>query len=259
MNLRLTDRDLALMRWINGLGFVTIDLIATYLNIAKPTAYGRIKKLVVRGYLLHERIFHGVSGIYRASAIGAKASNSPLPPLRHVRINSYHHDLKVAALSLCLCGRFGGQYIPERDLLQEKGLERIGQLGHVCDGILVVEDKRIAIEVELHKKGKRRREQIMQAYLKNFDYQEVWYFCGNAEVERQMTAFTKTAFGSYAKGHRQSCYRNQEHRRKRNWASLRYFTRRSDSFAYVCSKSVVSYIFVYNPWRFQRMQKPSVN
>ncbi len=146
-------------------------------------------------YLLHERIFHGVAGIYRVTHEGAQVSGSPLPALRKVSLASYHHDLLVTTLSLRLLDRFDGYYIPERELRHGDGLDRFGKTGHTPDSVLLLEAKKIAIEVELSKKSKRRRDEIFNYYLKNFDYREVWYFCGNREIENQLKPFLeKTPF-----------------------------------------------------------------
>lgn len=186
MNLRLTARDLELMCWMNRVRFVTIEQIAKWLKIALPTAYGRIKKLVQHNYLQHERVFHGALGVYQVSLLGAQVSGSLLPPLRKLPLATYHHDLTVINLSFILVAKYSGQFIYERELRHQEGLYRFGEAGHIADGLLVYGNKRIAIEVELTKKGKRRREQIINHYLKNFDCNEVWYFCGNEEIENQI-------------------------------------------------------------------------
>ncbi len=144
-------------------------------------------------YLLHERIFHVVAGIYRVTHEGAQVSGSPLPALRKVSLASYHHDLLVTTLSLRLLDRFDGYYIPERELRHGDGLDRFGKTGHTPDSVLLLEAKKIAIEVELSKKSKRRRDEIFNYYLKNFDYREVWYFCGNREIENQLKPFLEKA------------------------------------------------------------------
>lgn len=63
-NSQLTRKDRDLMRWVNKVGFVTIDLIALKFDIALSTAYGRVKKLVDHAYLQHQRIYYDLPGIY---------------------------------------------------------------------------------------------------------------------------------------------------------------------------------------------------
>lgn len=192
-SIRLTPRDLNLLRWINSVGFVTINQIAQRLKISHPTAYVRAKKLVFHEYLLHERIFHGAAGIYRVTHEGVQVCGSPMPSLRKVSLGSYHHDLLVTSLSLRLLDKFGGCYVPERELRHGDGLDCFGRKGHTPDSVFLLNDKKIAVEVELSKKSKRRRNEIFNYYLKNFNYQEVWYFCGNKEIEGQLKPFLEKA------------------------------------------------------------------
>ena len=68
-----------------------------------------------------------------------------------------------------------------------------GQSGHFSDGILIIDNKKIAIELELNKKSLKRREKIFNHYQKQFDLKEVWYFCGNKEIKNQLDPYTKRA------------------------------------------------------------------
>lgn len=189
VNMMITKRDVDLMQWINAMGFVTIGLIAKKLKIALPTAYARIRKLTNHGYLYHERIFFGLPGVYYLTSKGIDCSGSALPGLRRISRGTYQHDLTLALLSLKLADQFGCEYISERSLKYEKMKDGIGIPGHIPDGMLLLENKKIAIEVELSKKGARRLQKIMQEYLKNFDIDEVWYFCGSADIKRQVDQY----------------------------------------------------------------------
>src|SRR5437016_3643959 len=101
MTMRLTERDLILLRWINSFGFVTMEIISRYLGISKSVTWRRLRKLKIGGYVLHERVFHGMSGSYRVTLLGAQVSGSELPPLRLLSPATYRHDLTVVTLSLC--------------------------------------------------------------------------------------------------------------------------------------------------------------
>lgn len=180
--MQLTERDLRLMYWINSIGYVTIEHIVTWLNISYVTAYARLRKLVNNGYLLHERIFHCQPGIYRVSHEGAKICSSPLPPLRKVVLSTYKHDITTTSLGLTLTSEKGCEFIPERLLRHIEGKSGFGDNNHIADGVLIKNDEKIAVEVELTKKSARRREKIMFGYLKNIAYKEVWYFCNSGEV-----------------------------------------------------------------------------
>lgn len=193
MSMKLMARDIQLLRWINEAGLVTIEHIILWMQVSRTTAYLRAKKLATHGYLTHDHVFHGAQGIYRVSKVGAHISGSSLPPLSRIPLPTYRHDLCAIRLGLILSRRFGGQFVPERVLRHEAAENAFGKSGHMPDGILVKEEKQFAIEVELNKKSQRRREAIFKHYLQMMDVEEVWYFCGNAEIHRQMLPYVQQA------------------------------------------------------------------
>jgi len=186
MAIKITHRDLDIIRWINGFGFVETKHIVNKFKISEGTAYTRLKKLVSHGYLKFERIFHGKSGIYRATKLGVNLTNDILPPIKKVKISQYHHDLVLIDLSIILAETIGGTFITERHIRHEKGLKGVGQRGHISDAELVLDNKKIAIEMELSSKGKTRRRSILNFYLRKFEYKELWYFCGSSEIQNQI-------------------------------------------------------------------------
>lgn len=191
MNMRLTTRDQDLLAWINAVGFVTIAQLAFMLKVSIPTAYIRAQKLTQHGYLTHERIFHSAPGIYRVTPMGVQICGSELPFVRTLSLATYRHDLLVTSLSFELCSQYEARFITERELrhagrIKNSGSSHALNTEHTPDGVLVFDDKRVAIEVELSQKSKRRLESIYRFYLGNFDYNEVWYFCGSEGVKAQI-------------------------------------------------------------------------
>ena len=207
----ITKRDRELMRWINAVGFATIYFIAEKLNIAVSTAYGLVKKLLANEYLIHHQLYYGMPSVYYLTEKGAENSGSYLPPLRKISKGSYDHDLIVTQLVLRLAKKFNAELITERELRYRKAQDGIiGQPGHISDGILIIDNKRIAIEVELHQKGSRRLKKIMSEYMKNFDLDEVWYFCGSNDVHRQISEYQSTC--SFLKVFHLNNYLNTENK-----------------------------------------------
>ncbi len=190
--MRITDRDIRLLKWMNSFGFVVSRQVATWMDVSVTTAYIRLQKLVRYDYIKHKRIFHGRPGIYQVTRQGAHLSGSPYPPMKNLILGKYDHDLAVVDVSLVLQKKYGGYFETERDLRTEHWAGSVGQTGHLSDGLLVAQNKRIAIEVELHKKTQRRYDAIIKHYLKNFDVTEVWYFCGNPRIAHQMEAYQET-------------------------------------------------------------------
>lgn len=188
-NILITKRDREIMRWINAVGFATIDQIAKKLEIANVTAYGRLSKLVRHEYLQHERLYFALPGVYSVTEKGVECSGSHLPPLRMLSKATYDHDFTVTQLVLQLSKKLGGELTTERELRYQKTQDGIGQFGHIADAEIMVDNKKIAVEVELNKKGNRRLQKIMNDYMKNFDINEVWYFCANNQIKRQVMEY----------------------------------------------------------------------
>jgi hypothetical protein len=185
-NIQLTRRDKDLMRWVNKVGFVTIALIAAKFDVALSTAYGRVRKLVDHAYLRHQRIYHGLPGVYCVAKLGLEWIGGDLPVVKNIPRGSYDHDLQVTKIMLALSKKYSCDFVSERELRYLRAQGKIGQRGHIADGELLLDDKKIAVEVELSTKGDRRLQKIMNEYMKNFDINEVWYFCGDEYIKRQV-------------------------------------------------------------------------
>ena len=178
---------------MNGFKIVQIQHIAAFGQFSKKAAYHRMFKLIDLNLVEHKRIFHGEPGIYQVTPMGTSIASDDLPAMKSVNFQHYHHDMLVTDIALALCRKFSGSsFISERRIRREKGLDGFGQLGHVADGIFCkVDGSKIAIEVELTLKGERRREKILREYLRNMEYQEVWYFCGSSEILKKMKQSAK--------------------------------------------------------------------
>lgn len=105
-----------------------------------------------------------------------------LKALKYVSLGKYQHTKVIVDLSLKLTQMYQVPFIPERELRLDMEYEPVGQRGHLADGMLEFDDKRIAIEVELTTKGRHRLRKIITSYLTDFSIHEVWYFCGSKEV-----------------------------------------------------------------------------
>ena len=193
--MKVQDRDLRLLRWINEVGFVESRHIAFFMAVSLRTAEIRVKKLIDAGFLARSRIFHGMAGACHLTRSGVQLCGSELPALRRINLGSYQHDLTVLDLSLELLKYRGGHYSYERVLRHEVGKHSIGDRGHLPDGVLSdANGKSIAIEVELSQKGRHRLESIFNHHSLSipFDYDELWYFCGQAHVERLLQPIVKS-------------------------------------------------------------------
>jgi len=183
----LTERDKKIIVLINRFGYLTATQVARAMRMSQRVAYRRLQKLTERRYLTHRRILAGQPGIYTVTATGREEINAELGRFT-VRLQTLPHNLVVADVALVLLERYPGLvWVTERELRREAGQRfGFGQNIHVPDGVLILPNgKRIAVEVEVTAKEKRRVEKIMRGYLRNADYAEVWYFCRTPrQVER---------------------------------------------------------------------------
>mgnify|MGYP001592572222 CR=1 FL=1 len=183
VSLRFTDRDMALIRWINGFSFVEAPHITRLWRVDPSRVRHRIPKFIDAGVLSHDRIFVGLPGVYRATSDGVALAGDDLPPVKKVNLQNYHHDRRVVSLALYLFETVGADFLPDRRVRHQLGLKGVGQPGHVPDGVIEVGGKRIAIELELTAKGSGRRKKILDGYRASIGFKEVWYYAASGVIE----------------------------------------------------------------------------
>lgn len=182
----LTERDLEIMRWINGHGFVGIKHAAQFLNLSIKSAYKCLLRLTQNKFLIHQKVLHGQPGVYVVTKKGVQIIADDLPPLKNIKLATYRHDLLLVDLSLYLLHIYGGDYVAERRLRHTYGLRGFGVKGHISDGELYLNNKCFAIELELSSKGKLKRESILKYYTRHFEYDELWYFYETSRIKQQL-------------------------------------------------------------------------
>ncbi len=172
---RLTERDLQMIRWINGHRAATAEQVAKKFGLGIPTVKKRLYGLKSLGCLVYEKVFYDKPGVYRAAARGLAAAGDNLPAAR-LPLGSYEHDQQLVDLAVTLEHRTGAEWQTDRQIRHEKGLKGVGTPGHSPDGVLVLTGgARIAVELELSPKGAVKIEKILREYAGS-QYQEVWYF-----------------------------------------------------------------------------------
>lgn len=174
----LTERDKEIIRLINRFGYLTATQVARLMGMSQRVTYRRLRKLAEERYLIHNRVLAGRAGIYRATTRGLMATDIELSRAV-VRLLTLEHNLAVADAAAALLERHpGAAWLTERELRRRAGQKfGVGWQGHIPDGVLVLGNRRFAVEVEMTAKEKRRVEKILRVYLRRSDYSEVWYFC----------------------------------------------------------------------------------
>ena len=180
--MKLTNRDLQVIRLINSHKFMTCAQIQIATGMSQAVAYRRLALLVDNGYLMHYRIFLYRPGVYVATSKGTAVSDDDLSPGR-VQLATYDHDVQLVDLALSLQIRYNASWMTERQLRHGQGLSGVGISGHIVDGVLSLSDgRKIGIELELTKKSNSRLIKIVRFLSGNTDFNVIWYFCRNREL-----------------------------------------------------------------------------
>jgi hypothetical protein len=157
--------------------------IAALIGTSAPRARPMVDSLVDAGHLTRQELFTGRPAYCQVRRSGLLAIGSGLPPPR-LRLDHYRHDVGAAWLWLAAHrGTFGdlAEVLGERRLRSHDGARRPGsepygvRLGgfdsqgherlHYPDLLLIDRGgHRLALELELTRKGRLRRERIIDAY-----------------------------------------------------------------------------------------------
>ena len=177
--MRVTERDVEMMKWINGFGFVMGDQVASWMGVCERVGNRRLRKLERAGLLMRERMFWRGGAVVRLTSDGVRMAGDEVGILKTVKLGTFEHDRQLVDLSLKIeAENEGSFFVPERRIRHELGLKGVGQQGHVPDGFLVLKNgAKIAVELELTRKQKFRLSKIIRGFQSNLKLKEVWYFC----------------------------------------------------------------------------------
>jgi len=183
--MKITARDIEILKFINEFGFCEIIHIERKFNLKKPRCYQILQRLTEANLIKHERVFHAKHGAFYLTRQGATYSN--LPAIKNIPKDNYQHQLTVLDIYFQLTKQFANSsWLSERYIKREKSTYCVGKkIRHLCDGVLILpDDKQIAIEVELTMKTKERLEDIIFSYVLHKRIKEVWYYCSPEIIER---------------------------------------------------------------------------
>jgi DNA-binding transcriptional ArsR family regulator len=184
VGLQITERDQRMLAFAAEHPFVLGDHLARLLDVSKDAATARMRALRDAGLLTEAVRFHGEPPLFQLTTAGRRAIGSDLPSSRPVNLATYRHDAGLAWLAVAAeRGMFGplSEIVCERRMRSEdrRGDERaethgvrLGSAGrdgrprlHYPDLVVrTTTGHRVAFELELSGKGRRRREQILAAY-----------------------------------------------------------------------------------------------
>lgn len=178
----------------------------TLLSITERAATGRLGALARAGCVRAQPILDGGPVAHQITRRGIAVIGSDLQPPRPVSFASFAHDVGTAWLWLAArAGRLG----PVREVIGERRLRshdareeregaplgvRLGGVGwrggerlHYPDVLLVsAGGRRVAVELELSRKGSRRREGILAGYGADGRIDAVLYLVENGSIGRSI-------------------------------------------------------------------------
>lgn len=183
-SVRITDRDREILAFAAEHRVILAEHVEAQLAITVGAASKRLSALAQAGYLRREDNVPGPSA-YLIDRPGLRAIGSELPRPRDHAAGSYEHDLGLAWVWLAArAGAFGEleTLTSERAMRSHDGRRRApteqplgvriggagphgGQRRHYPDMLLQTSSgHRVAVELELTCKGRRRLEEILGAY-----------------------------------------------------------------------------------------------
>lgn len=182
----------SILIWINSFGFCQKDHIQKKFSLSLKETDAIIHNLTQEDLVIAEKIFTDLPECYRVTKNGVIQSKDLLPAIKKIPISTYRHNLKVIDVSLHFVNNDTSyNFNSERLIRHKRGLKGVGQKGHICDGELVLDTKKIALEIELSSKGTKRRKEIISHYIRNIEYDEMWYLYDNIRVYREIAPLTE--------------------------------------------------------------------
>lgn len=200
----VTDRDIWLFKTILEQKFLTkIQVVNHLFNGMKSYAEIRIRKLKQFGYLNTLRCFTGEPECYLLTRFSVEAlkqhgyaigtmgfpikAGLTLPvPQRGIEFAYDEHDQKVIDV------RFLFEEIGFCENWHSEKLLKLGKQGDrkVPDGFFEKNTSRIAFELELSEKSKRRYKKIISNYNSDDRYDFILYVCGSATLRYKLKKLT---------------------------------------------------------------------
>ena len=212
---RLGARDEALLAFAAQHRLVLAAQAGVLLGVLAPTAAARLRALAQAGYIRHERPLAG-PGCYLIERRGLAAIGSDLPRPRDVDVATYHHDVGLGWLWLAAQrGAFGSveAIVSERQMRSHDGRlppsdsrshdgsalrlgdrlgvrlpgpgPRGGERRHYPDLLLDLRSgHRVAVELELTLKPRRRLREILGGYAIDTRVDAVLYLVQRASIGR---------------------------------------------------------------------------
>ena len=180
----LRRRDIEVVGWLAEQYGARADQLEVLMGAGPRTVQRTVARLRAAGLVTTRRVLVDEPAWVLPTSAGMAACGSGFGVWRP-RIGSLAHVAAVNDVRLHIQGRAPStQWIPERVLARDR---LAGE--HLCDGVAITDGRRVAIEVELTPKSRRRITAILDELTGRFD--AVLYFCVPS-THRQLTDLAAT-------------------------------------------------------------------
>ena len=180
--LRITERDIEIIKRINGFGYMKVESLAGWLRTDFSSAARRVRALIEAGLLERKTVKFG-SPVLVATMAGAEYCNDGLRPVSSVGLSTFRHTILLADLANSLEKKFGQPFLPERRLDAAYRIERGCVPTHLPDGHIQTEPGLpTGIELELTAKSVARTRDIFMAHMADQSIARVHYFAIDESV-----------------------------------------------------------------------------
>lgn len=189
--MQFTDRDKAIITFIARHKFATVKQVSQYMEMGIKATYRRLRKLSEYYYLKYERIFHKKPGVYLITRKGIEAANCKIG-VQNIALGTYYHDLQVTDLAATFY-RQGYKIITEKEILtnRKKTIGKVGRQERLPDLVIIKNEEKIAIELEIAPKSSTRLKKIINYYARQRKYDQVWFYCQKESVRQRIEKLAK--------------------------------------------------------------------
>lgn len=180
----LRQRDLEMLAWLGEQYAARGDQLELLMDRGPRTVQRTVARLRDQGLVQTRRLLADEPAWVLPTTAGLRACGSSFGAWTP-RIGLLSHVAAVNGVRLHIQGRSrGSEWIPERVLARDR---KPGE--HLPDGVVLTDGQRVAIEVELTIKSRRRVTAILDELSARFD--AVVYFCAPAS-HRQLTELSES-------------------------------------------------------------------
>jgi hypothetical protein len=190
----ITQRDMEMLRFATRHGVCTAEQLSRRFFSSDSACWRRLRALENLGLLQRHRTWWQAPRVVMTTPLGTQLANVDLPPAR-LNLPELEHSLALVDLSEdLLAANPGAQWITERELRRDAirrhrldGMAARAVRVRTPDGVIVLEGKRLAVELDLTPKRTEQYEQLLRAYAADRDVEGLWWFARSAAVCDRVT------------------------------------------------------------------------